>query len=174
MTEIVIPPEESPLIEVLSSQEDSFCLAYIEYSGNVGKAFRSAYGDHCASPAARGRQLLLKPAIVARIRELSEANKEYTLMSLQDHLGELADIRDLAKGSGMYKVAMEAEVNRGKAAGLYTSKGEDIVPPLPADHNLNQLAGRLTGLLRQARSENQDGEIVDVQAREVGKPEARS
>ncbi len=174
MTEIVIPVDESPLIEVLSSQEDSFCLAYIEYSGNVGKAFRSAYGDSCHSPTARGRQLMLKPAIVSRIRELSEANKEYTLMSLQDHLGELADIRDLAKGSGMYKVAMEAEVNRGKAAGLYTSKGEDIVPPMPADHNLNQLAGRLTGLLRHARTENENGEILDVQAREISQPEGRT
>lgn len=45
-------------------------------------------------------------------------------LTLEDHLDKLAELRDDAQANGKFAAAVSAEVSRGKAAGLYTSKSE--------------------------------------------------
>lgn len=126
-----------PLPVPLSVLEDSFALAVIEYSGNVGKAYRAVYGDDSILPAARGSTLLTDPRIVARISAITGSIKEGTLITLESHLGELAEIRDIAKQTGCIKVALTAEVSRGQAAGYYNRyKEAPIVDPINVNINV--------------------------------------
>jgi len=113
--------QESEVIsfEPLSVDEDTFALAVIECNGNVRLAYRMAFGENALSPMANGQKLLSKPAVLARINELSSTIKESALISLGGHLVELAEIRDLAKSQGQLKVALVAERTRGEVAGLY-------------------------------------------------------
>ena len=103
----------------LTVEEDSFALAIIEYGGNIGEAYRSVFGGKVSAPAARGKLLLQQPNIALRIRDISSAVHEDTLISLASHLDELSQIRDLAKLTGQIKVAYSAERSRGEAVGIY-------------------------------------------------------
>lgn len=113
-------PEE-PALPPLSTDEDSFALAFIEYGGNLAAAYRSVFGEDVKSPTARGQALLILPQVQHRIAELSNTVKEASLVSLGSHVQELAVIRDMAKLQGQLKVALQAERTRGEVTGLYNN-----------------------------------------------------
>ena len=103
----------------LTQAEDTFALAVIECGGNISSAYKMTFGDDSPFPIARGKELLSKPQIALRIKEITDKISEASLISMGAHLYELADIRDLAKNSGQLKVALSAERSRGEVVGLY-------------------------------------------------------
>ena len=118
----LVPIEESspkPDLPSLTTEQDSFALAYIEHGGNTSLAYKDVFGKGASQPNARGQELLALPQVAARIRQLSANIKEVALVSLGMHLQELAEIRDLAKIQGQLKVALSAERTRGEVTGLY-------------------------------------------------------
>lgn len=106
----------------LSDDDKTFCLAVVEYGGNLLAAYKQAFGEDQAHPTARARELLARPEIALYIRKLNEAVDENALISLGSHLSKLAEIRDLAATAGQYKVALNAEVQRAESAGLINKK----------------------------------------------------
>jgi hypothetical protein len=125
---ITLTPEALPIVlPPLTSEEDTFCLAVVEYGGNLKSAYLATFGD-VANPAAKARYLMSRPEIVARTRELMGVVTESALISLGSHLVELADIRDLAKGTGQLKTALNAEELRGRVAGFYIGKESGSKP----------------------------------------------
>lgn len=118
MTEIVTLPQ-------LTSEEDTFALAIIEYGGNLAAAYRSVFAgedEKIPNAAAKARELLSKPHIAKRIHQLTLAVEEHALISLGSHLVKLAEIRDISIHTGNLKIALGAEVKRGEAAGFYANK----------------------------------------------------
>jgi hypothetical protein len=103
----------------LTQDEETFALAVVESSGNIAAAYRMTYGQEVQFPLSRGKQLLCKPAIALKIREITEVIQDASLISVGAHLHELAEIRDLAKATGQLKTALAAERNRGEAVGIY-------------------------------------------------------
>jgi hypothetical protein len=138
ITDALVLVDDVQPLPPLSVDEDSFALAVIECSGNVAAAHRMVYGDSYTSPGARGRMLLQKPQIAARIEELTGAIKETTFISIGTHLQELAVIRDLAKAQGQIKVALTAERARGEVVGLYNrfEHGDKTAGPVLVQINL--------------------------------------
>lgn len=118
---------EAANLEPLTPQEDKFVLGMIEYNGNVTSAYRAAFGENLF-PAARAKQLLAKPNINSRIKEIHNALDIHAMFSLSGHLGELADIRDLAKECGQLKTALGAERARGEAMGVYAREEKSNAP----------------------------------------------
>lgn len=106
----------------LSPNDDTFCLAVIEYGGNLGAAYRAAYGKDAPLPIARARELITRPEIAKRIHQLTVATEEHALISLGSHLVKLAEIRDECMETKYYKVALQAEVKRAEAVGIYQDK----------------------------------------------------
>lgn len=102
----------------LTNAEDTFCLGVLEFGGNLAAAYRAAFGTDATSPVANAHLLLGRPEVAKRIRQLTEFVQQGALISLTSHLQELADIRDLAKGSMQLKVALDAEKSRAVAAGV--------------------------------------------------------
>lgn len=134
-TEIVpVPASTGEIVDIadfdlppLTLEEDNFCLAIIEYGGNLAQAYRAAFAPFAnardlAAPVARARALLAQPKIALRIKDLTEVIAENTLISLGSHLTQLAEIRDLAKSQAQLKVALQAEEARGRVVGLYIGK----------------------------------------------------
>lgn len=128
----MISTTTSPLIEIvedvsviaeayppLTQAEDTFALAIIECGGNIQSAYKMTYGEDSPFPIARGKELLTKPQIALRIKEITDKIQDASLISMGAHLYELADIRDLAKNTGQLKVALSAERARGEVVGLY-------------------------------------------------------
>jgi hypothetical protein len=130
----MVATEVVDVLPALTAMEDSFCLAVIEYNGNLSAAYKSVFGD-VARPLASARGLMQRPEIIARVKSLTETVQEAVLVSMASHVTELADIRDLAKVQGNLKVALGAERARGEVAGLYIGKIGNA-PGKPADVNV--------------------------------------
>lgn len=164
--------EQEVIFEVvnpLTQEEDSFALAYVECHGNVGMAYKLVFGPDAPNPSARGRQMLGNASVVARIQELTHHNELLDICSKSDHLHALAHIRDVALAIGAPKVALEAEVNRGKVAGHYNKVQEAPGDSLPPKQALKNLASNLTGLLRSAKTSMENQNVEDATLR----PQAR-
>lgn len=150
---ILAPMTEIVAQSSLTVEEDTFALAVIEFGGNLGAAYRAAYGEG-PNPIARARELLTRPEIALRIKALTDAVQEHALISLGSHLVKLAEIRDVSMVAGQFKTALAAEVKRGEAAGFYSDKappgGKNGAPQGPsvfvqinnAPANVNEWAGR--------------------------------
>jgi hypothetical protein len=121
MSEILDPSsivDVTALVPACTQDEETFALAVIEANGNIASAYRMAFGDDLY-PLARGKQFLCRPQVALKIKELTDAIQDASLISVGAHLHELADIRDLAKGTGQLKTALAAERARGEAVGIY-------------------------------------------------------
>lgn len=103
----------------LTVDEETFCLAVIECGGNISAAYRMAFGEEVQFPLAKGKALLSMPAIALKIREITVAVEDASLISVGAHLDQLAKIRDLSIVTGQMKTAYQAERSRGEAVGIY-------------------------------------------------------
>lgn len=116
-----VPVEEPEVFAYppLTQEEDDFCLGVIEFGGNIGKAYRAAFGDDSTFPIAKGKKLLALPQVALKVKAITDALDEGALISVSAHLDELARIRDLSMATGELKVAYQAERSRGEAVGIY-------------------------------------------------------
>ena len=150
------PAQTFEVVEMLTAEEDMFCLAVVEYGGNLREAWVTTFGA-CAAPAARAKALMLRPHIAHRIEDLQGSIKEGHLISVASHLTELANIRDMSKNMGAVNVALQAEIHRGKVAGYYAGKGENT-PKVDEATRLERLKSRLLGMMPD--------DVTDVPSRE--------
>ena len=64
----------------------------------------------------------LSPLVVQYIGKLKEERLKKFVVTYEGHLAELARIREAALKKGSFSSAVNAEANRGKAAGLYIDR----------------------------------------------------
>ena len=108
----------------LTQKQENFCLAYIE-TGNASEAYRKAYNADGMKPETvnrKAKELLDNGKITARLEELRKPVAESARITLEQHLSTLEELRELAKQYGKYGPAIQAEIARGKAAGLYVER----------------------------------------------------
>lgn len=124
-------------LPALKRDEDDFCLAMLEYGGNLAAAYNAVYAiGEVTDPdtgeirpavirnaGSRARALLGRPEVAARIRQLQEVVQQDAYISLGSHLDQLAQLRDLSVKTGDMKSALSAEKARGEVAGYYAGKG---------------------------------------------------
>jgi phage terminase small subunit len=114
----------------LTQKQEAFCIAYIE-TGNASEAYRRSYDCKNSNEATVNRQakeLIDNPKIGARLAELRAPAVKRAQITLETHLNDLKRLRDLAEQSEKYGPAIQAEVARGKASGLYVEKQEHSGP----------------------------------------------
>jgi len=151
--------------DLLSVEEEEFVLAVVERGGNIGQAYRDVFTGSHVSATARAQDILRRPAVARRLAELRGTLHEAQLITLESHLVELADIRDIAKAMGQIKIALEAEKSRGTVIGLYQAKGENTQIPKTVSH-LEKLAERVMGMM-PSRAGAEDAVIVHASAERV-------
>lgn len=111
---------------VLTQKQEAFCLAYIEL-GNASEAYRRAYDAKNMKPESinvNASKLLADTKIALRVEELRAPAAERAQVSLEKHLNDLQALRDVSVKDGKYGPAVQAEVARGKASGLYVERKE--------------------------------------------------
>ena len=72
-----------------------------------------------------GSELLnprLSPLVVQHVGKLKEERLKKFAVSYDEHVAELSRIKELALKKGSFSSAVNAETNRGKAAGLYIER----------------------------------------------------
>lgn len=108
----------------LTQKQENFCLAYIE-TGNMSEAYRRSYNTENMKPETVNRNaktLYDSSKIAARIAELRKPAQEKALLTLDEHLARLAELSQRAGDEGKYGPAVQAEIARGKAVGLYVER----------------------------------------------------
>jgi hypothetical protein len=110
----------------LTQKQETFCQGYIE-CGNASEAYRRAYNAARMKPETVNRtakELLDNPKISARLDEIRAPVLEASRLTLEKHLNTLENLRNEARDLGQMSAAINAEVSRGKAAGLYVTRQE--------------------------------------------------
>lgn len=110
----------------LTPKQENFCLAYLE-TGNASEAYRRSYdagGMNENSINRKAKELMDNVKIAARISEIRKPVVEKAQITLENHLEALRILRDKADASEKYGPAIQAEVARGKASGLYIERVE--------------------------------------------------
>lgn len=112
----------------LTPKQENFCLAYLE-TGNASEAYRRAYDADGMTPESvnrKAKEVVDNVKIAARLEELRAPVREKALLTLESHLARLNELSRKAEEAEQFAPAITAETNRGKAAGLYTEKTENI------------------------------------------------
>lgn len=120
----------------LNDRQRLFALGLAE-----GKSATQAYKDAGFSPngAAQAAEKLLRNAEVQALRdETRKPIVEAAGISLETHLARLADLAEGAVKAEQFAAAITAETNRGKAAGLYIDRIEDVTK-LPREERRERL-----------------------------------
>jgi len=78
--------------------------------------------DRASVEASELQNPTLSPLVVQYIGELREENQKKYEITFERHIAELAKLRELAIKRGSFSSAVNAEVSRGKAAGLYIER----------------------------------------------------
>lgn len=110
----------------LTPKQEAFALAYIE-TGNASEAYRRSYKagkmtDKSVNEAAS--TLLKNPKVASRVAELRAPVVEKAGLTLEKHLDDLLQLRNMAVKDAKWTAAIQAEIARGKAAGLYVERTE--------------------------------------------------
>jgi hypothetical protein len=74
------------------------------------------------------RRLLKDPRITPRLQELAERREAKALLSLEEHMEKLAQLRDKAEENGQMSAAIAAEVKRGELRRFYVKQVESAQP----------------------------------------------
>ena len=114
----------------------------------------------------------LSPLVVKYIGELKEERLRKHEVTYEGHVAELARLREAALKKGSFSSAVNAEANRGKAAGLYIDR-KIIKTRKLEDMSEQELEAKMKQLL------NDYGQIIDVTPSKVSesslpKPEESS
>ena len=115
----------------------------------------------------------LSPLVVKRIGELKEERLKKHEVTYEGHVAELARLREAALKKGSFSSAVNAEANRGKAAGLYidrkiikTGKLEDL-SEAELENKMKQILSDYEPLLN---AKTVDGESSEIKSSESSLP----
>ena len=97
----------------------------------------------------------LSPLVVKYIGQLKEERLRKHEVTYEGHVAELARLREAALKKGSFSSAVNAEANRGKAAGLYIDR-KIIKTGKLEDMSEQELEAKMKQLL------NDYGQIIDV------------
>ena len=130
-------------------------------------AFEAGYETRARQAAHELTNPKISPLVVKYISELREEMQKKYEVTFENHIAELAKLRDESRGKGAWSAAINAEVARGKAAGLYVDQKNikygslDSLTPAELELKMKQILEDHKGLLVEA-----DFELVKEQNKE--------
>ena len=107
----------------LTRQQESVCFFFVEMK-DATEAYRMAFHAQEMPPAKvklNAAELMNTAGITNKIKELQEEAAGEAKATLADHLNVLQELRDQAWKEGNLTAAVQAEIARGKASGLFSS-----------------------------------------------------
>ena len=85
-------------------------------------AYEAGYKTRPRQAASELRNPKIAPLVVKYIGELRAEIQEKYGINFEKHISELAKLRDDAQAKGAWSAAINAEIARGKAGGLYVDQ----------------------------------------------------
>lgn len=111
----------------VTSQQEKFAQS-VASGMNQSDAYRSAYNvrpqTKPESVNQNASRIMADVNVSSRVEELRLPIVLAAQMTLETHLKDLQNLRNMASDAAQYSAAISAEVARGKASGLYVEKSE--------------------------------------------------
>ncbi len=123
--------------------------------------------DRARTTAAELRNANKFPLVAKYIGELREEIQKKYEVTFENHIAELAKLREESRQKGAWSAAINAEVARGKAAGLYIDQkiikygSLDSLTPAELEAKMKQILEDNKGLLVEADFETVKEESKD-------------
>jgi phage terminase small subunit len=111
----------------LTAKQEKFCEE-VASGKTQSDAYRVAYNaSNMADETINSKAsiLMTKGNIRARMEEIRTPAVEAAQLTLETHLRDLYELRELAKKDMKWSAAIQAEIARGKVAGLHITKPGD-------------------------------------------------
>ena len=116
------------MAEGLTAKQERFCVEYVSNgSKSYSDAYRAVFNCSKMKPGTvnnKASKLAAENEIQARIKKLQDEAAERAMVTLVGHLEDLKRLRDEAREARQFNAAINAEIARGKAAGLYVERSE--------------------------------------------------
>jgi phage terminase small subunit len=158
-----IPPK-------LSERQIKFAELLVFNEGRKTRTECAHDAGYTTRPRQAGHELTnpkISPLVVKYISELREEMQKKYEVTFENHISELAKLRDESRSKGAWSAAINAEVARGKAAGLYVDQKIikygtlDSLTPAELELKMKQILEDHKGLLVEA-----DFELVKEKSKE--------
>jgi phage terminase small subunit len=109
----------------LTDKQELFCLNIYAGMSNV-EAWINSYdhGGTRKTASESASKLMANPRIQHRLKELRDESNRRARVTLEDHLKRLEELGRGAQDNGQFSAAINAELNRGKASGIYVERKE--------------------------------------------------
>jgi hypothetical protein len=130
----------------------TFALAILD-GKSATDAYKSAYAWQDSKPEtiwANASRLRANPKVQAWLQAATISRLKRSSLTAEEHMAELAGIRDQAIQTKQYSVAVKAEIARGQVAGFYVSQYRDLTPAEKAtDKELLETISRFLGISQE-------------------------
>ena len=119
--------------------------------------------EHARQYASKLQNPKLYPLVVKYIGELREEWQKKYEVTYDRHISELAKLREDSRKKGAWSAAINAEVARGKAAGLYVDRKEiltgsiDSMPKAEVERRIADLKKRFPKVVNALSREKKKG-----------------
>lgn len=119
----------NPKTKGLTEKQEKFCQIYATEDVTRTEAARLAGYTEKTAPIAGSRFLNGRdyPHVLARVAEIKEELARKYEVTFENHVRQLARIRDAAFEKGNFPAAVSAEKARGQVSGFYISRQEILV-----------------------------------------------
>lgn len=118
---------------MLTGKQETFALA-VAKGMTQSDAYRHAYnvkkGTKDSSINVEASKLMANPEIYQRVESLRAPIAKKAQMTLEQHLDDLLELREMAKANGDVSAAIKAEGIRGKHSGVAASEKVAITNPI--------------------------------------------
>jgi len=150
----------------LTPKQEKFAQNVAKGMKKKDAAKQAGYSDKNSTRAGTVLASDKNPVVKKRITELQTKAADRAVVNLTGHLTDLKDIRDGAMRSGAWSAAVTAEVNRGKAAGLYVNRSEIIVSKVET-MNKDQILERMKELYHETGGVLPVGTLIEGEYEET-------
>lgn len=143
-------------LEDLTPKQSAFVKGILE-GKTASDAYRAAYDCSEMLPEtiwAAASRLRHDSKVAAWLTAARTSNLGSATVTLNGHLQELERLRELAAATGNYGAAVQAEQLRGKAAGHYVEKFEDVTKGSDPVDTLKEIARHSPDLAQQLAAAN--------------------
>jgi phage terminase small subunit len=163
------------VLKELTERQLKFAELLVFNEGRKTKTECAAEAGYETRPRQAAHELTnpkISPLVVKYIGELREEMQKKYEVTFENHIAELAKLREESRGKGAWSAAINAEVARGKAAGLYIDQkiikygSLDSLTPAELEAKMKQILEENKSFLVEA-----DFEMVNEEPKENMKPE---
>lgn len=111
----------------MTPREEKFARLVVE-GKSQSDAYRTVYphSKRWKPEVVHSKASALAGKVRVRVRTMQDEAKDRALLTLEEHMAKLQELRDKASETATWSAAISAEVKRGELMGYYVARSENV------------------------------------------------